>query len=78
MKRSQREGDREREGSLVHEAIYPDLTCISKYGNQYIKNTAVKITNPFWKNVLKDLSEFSENYAFSSLLEVEACSFLFN
>ena len=60
------------------ETIYPELTGISKYGNQYVKNTAVKITNPFWKNVLTYFSEFSDKYTFSSLPEVEACSFLFN
>ena len=43
-----------------------------------IIKTAVKITNPFWINVLTYLSEFSDKYAFSSLPEVEACSFLVN
>ena len=58
--------------------VYPKLTCIWKYGNNYSAMLSTTITNPFWCNVLDYFNLFNKKVDVTCLEELYETSFLYN
>ena len=51
---------------------------IAYFGNAYITKILNNLKNPFWKDIMLSLQQFSRDFEIEHQNEVDACSFLYN